>query len=107
LFEKYHRSESPFNYNGKLKNILDIKGGTKGGLRIGYQLIKTIFVLNPPESPFENNNCIPKKSGFQRGTSPEQSWITGWKNGNIEARPPLIAKHELEICIVLKNVDSF
>jgi hypothetical protein len=28
--------------------------------------------------------------------SPEQSWLTGWKIGNIEERPPLIAKHELK-----------
>jgi hypothetical protein len=77
---------------------LDIKGGTKGGLRILFLKIDKRYcvLLNPPESPFEPNNCIPKKSGVQRGTSPEQSWLTDWKKSNIEARPPLITKHKLK-----------
>jgi hypothetical protein len=34
---------------------------------------------------------------WQRGTSLEHKWLTGWKKGNIEARPPLIAKHLLKV----------
>jgi hypothetical protein len=54
---------------------------------------KYCVILNPPESPFEKNNCISKLVLCQRGTSLERSWLVG-KKGNIEASPTLIAKHE-------------
>ena len=57
----------------------------------GFKFQLNCVILNPPESPFENNDCTPKISGVQRGTSPEQGWLIGWKKSNNEARPPLIA----------------
>jgi hypothetical protein len=40
---------------------------------------------------------IPILDKCQRGTSPELRWLVGRKESNIEASPPLIAKHELKV----------
>ncbi len=66
------------------------------GIENWFPVIKNFSFGIPLNPPLKTITVFQKKSGVQRGTSPEQSWITGCNKSNIEARPPLIAIHELK-----------
>ena len=72
---------------------------------IWFQIpIKLCCPESPFDSPFEKSNCISKLVLCQRGTSAEQSRFADCIKGNIEARPPLIALHELKsYTLILKG----